>query len=147
VLPTAQRYGMGVLTYGPLSSGWLSGRADPTTGHRGQGHGAPLFDMSVPGNQAKLRVVEQLSKLAAEAGMPLSHLATAFVRAHPAVTSVLIGPRRAEHLQDLLAGADVELSGDILDRIDEIVPPGVNVNPGDIYYTPPALADKRLRRR
>jgi len=147
MLPTAQRYGMGVLTFGPLSSGWLSGRADPTTGHRNAGLGANLFDLSKPGNRAKLDIVERLAKLAAEAGMPLTHLATAFVRAHPAVTSVLIGPRRPEQLADLLAGADVELGEDVLDRIDEIVPPGTDVNAGDVYFTWPALADKRLRRR
>jgi aryl-alcohol dehydrogenase-like predicted oxidoreductase len=147
MLPTAQTYGMGVLTFGPLSSGWLSGRADPTAGTRSAGRGAPLFDLSIPGNRAKLEIVEQLTKLASEAGMPLTHLATAFVRSHPAVTSVIIGPRRPEHLHDLLAGADVTLGADVLDRIDEIVPPGVNVNEGDIYSTVPALADKRLRRR
>jgi aryl-alcohol dehydrogenase-like predicted oxidoreductase len=147
MLPTAQRHGMGVLTFGPLSSGWLSGRADPTTGHRNAGLGANLFDLSRPANRAKLDIVERLSKLAAEAGMPLTQLATAFVRAHPAVTSVLIGPRRPEQLADLLAGADVELGEDVLDRIDEIVPPGTDVNAGDIYFTWPALADKRLRRR
>jgi aryl-alcohol dehydrogenase-like predicted oxidoreductase len=146
VLPTTQRYGMGVLTYGPLSSGWLSGRADPASGRRAA-HSTHMFDLSLPGNQAKAEAVERLSALAAEAGMPLSHLATAFVRAHPAVTSVIIGPRRPEHLDDLLAGAGVELSGDVLDRIDEIVPPGTDVNHQDIYYTPPSLADKRLRRR
>jgi aryl-alcohol dehydrogenase-like predicted oxidoreductase len=147
MLPTAQQFGMGVLTFGPLSSGWLSGRADPTTGHRAAGRGAKLFDMSVPGNQVKLAAVDRLTVLAAEAGMPLSHLATAFVRAHPAVTSVLVGPRRPEHLSDLLAAADVELDEDILDRIDEIVPPGVNLNQDDIFYDAPALLDKRRRRR
>jgi aryl-alcohol dehydrogenase-like predicted oxidoreductase len=147
VLPTAQKYGMGVLTFGPLASGWLSGRADPTAGHRSQGAGAKLFDLSVPGNRAKAAAVEQLAKLAADAGLPLSHLATAFVRAHPAVTSVLIGPRRPEQLADLLASADVELSGDVLDRIDEIVPPGADLNPGDLYFVPSVLADKRQRRR
>jgi aryl-alcohol dehydrogenase-like predicted oxidoreductase len=103
--------------------------------------------MSVPGNQVKLTAVEQLTALAADAGLPLSHLATAFVRSHPAVTSVLIGPRRPEHLADLLAAADVELDDGILDRIDLIVPPGVNLNQGDIYYDASALSDKRLRRR
>lgn len=147
MLPTAQRYGMGVLTFGPLSSGWLSGRSDPTTGHRAAGRGARLFDMATPGNQAKLAAVEQLSALAAEAGLPLSHLATAFVRAHPAVTSVIVGPRRPEHLDDLLAGAEVDLTDDVLDRIDEIVSPGVDVNRDDIFYEAPALVDKRLRRR
>jgi aryl-alcohol dehydrogenase-like predicted oxidoreductase len=147
VLPTAQRHGMGVLTFGPLSSGWLSGRADPTTGHRAAGRGARLFDMSVPANQAKLATVEQLTALAAEAGLPLSHLALAFVRSHPAVTSVLIGPRRPEHLDALLAVADVQLEDEVLDRIDEIVPPGVDLNHDDIFYDAPALVDKSLRRR
>jgi aryl-alcohol dehydrogenase-like predicted oxidoreductase len=147
VLPTAQRYGMGVLTYGPLSSGWLSGRADPTRGHR-VATAPQAFDLSVPANQVRLEAVRRLTELAAEAGMPLSHLATAFVRSHPAVTSVLIGPRTPEQLDDLLAGADVELSEDVLDRIDEIVPPGTEVNPADNYLAAsPAIGDKRLRRR
>ncbi|MFJ2649602.1 aldo/keto reductase [Streptomyces sp. NPDC087420] len=145
VLPTTQRYGMGVLTYGPLSSGWLSGRANPSKGARAA-LGPKTFDLSVPANQTKAEAVRRLTELAVEAGMPLSHLATAFVRSHPAITSVLIGPRRPEHLDDLLAGAETELSPDVLDRIDEIVPPGTNLNQDDIYYTPPALADKRLRR-
>jgi aryl-alcohol dehydrogenase-like predicted oxidoreductase len=146
VLPAAHRYGMGVLTFGPLSSGWLSGRDNPAAGNRAT-LGPGEFDLSDPGNQAKLKAVEQLKALACDAGVPLTHLATAFVRSHPAVTSVLIGPRRPEHLQDLLAGADVELSGDVLDRIDEIVPPGTNLNDNDIYNVPSALTDKRLRRR
>ena len=147
VLPIAQRYGMGVLTYGPLSSGWLSGRADPTQGHR-VATAPQAFDLSVPANQLRLEAVRQLAALAADAGMPLTHLATAFVRSHPAVTSVLIGPRRSEHLDDLLAGADVELSEDVLDRIDEIVPPGSEINPADNYLAAhPAITDKRLRRR
>ncbi len=147
MLPTAQRLGMGVITFGPLSSGWLSGRDDPTSGHRANGRGARLFDMSVPNNQTKLAKVDELAQVADEAGLPLSHLATAFVRAHPGVTSVLLGPRTPEQLDDLIAGADVELSGDVLDRIDEIVPPGVNVNRDDIYLDQPALSDTRQRRR
>ncbi|MET9044195.1 aldo/keto reductase [Streptomyces sp. NPDC002387] len=148
VLPTAQRYGMGVLTFGPLNSGWLSGRTDPTAGHRNAGLGAKMFDLSRPGVRAKAEAVQKLGALAAEAGLPLAHLAVAFVRAHPAVTAVLIGPRRPEQLDDLLAGADVELDGDILDRIDAIVPPGVDVNPDDFYIDPtPPITDKRLRRR
>src|ERR1019366_666579 len=56
-------------------------------------------------------------------------VATAFVRAHPAVTSVLIGPRTADQLDGLLSGADIELPADVLDRIDEIVPPGTDLDP------------------
>jgi aryl-alcohol dehydrogenase-like predicted oxidoreductase len=148
VLPTAQRHGMGVLTFGPLNSGWLSGRSDPAAGHRSAGAGAKMFDLSRPGVQAKADAVRELTALAAEAGPPLPHLATAFVRAHPAVTAVLIGPRRPEQLTDLLAAADVELGDDVLDRIYEIVPPGIDVHPGDFYIDPtPPITDKRLRRR
>ena len=146
MLPTAQRYGMGVMIFSPLSSGWLSGRADPTASAR-RSRAEATFDLALPANQAKLAAVHQLTALAAEAGLPLAQLATAFVRAHPAVTTVLIGPRTPDQLTDLLGGADVELSADVLDRIDEIVAPGTNVNADDIYYTWPALADKRLRRR
>lgn len=147
VLPAAQRHGMGVLTYGPLSSGWLSGRADPTRGHR-VATAAAAFDLSTPANQARLAAVEELAKIAAEAGMSLPHLATAFVRAHPGVTSVLIGPRTPQQLDDLLAGADIELDDDVLDRIDEVVPPGTEINPIDNYQAAhPAIGDKRLRRR
>jgi aryl-alcohol dehydrogenase-like predicted oxidoreductase len=147
VLPTAQHYGLGVITYGPLSSGWLSGREDPTQGHRAA-RAPHAFDLTVSANQARVQVIRQLVDLAAQAGLPLTHLATAFARAHPFVTSVLIGPHEPEQLDDLLASADVELSDDLLDRIDDIVPPGTEINPADNYLAaPPALEDKRLRRR
>jgi aryl-alcohol dehydrogenase-like predicted oxidoreductase len=148
VLPTAQRYGMGVLTYGPLASGWLSGRADPTRGHRAQGPGARMFDLTVAANRSKPDTVAQLSRLAGEAGLPLTHLATAFVRAHPGVTSVIVGPRTFEQLDDLLAGADTVLADGVLDRIDEIVPPGGELNRADNYMAAhPAVEDSRRRRR
>ena len=148
VLPTAQRYGMGVLTFGPLNSDRISGRAEPSTGHRNAGAGWKMFDLSKPGVRTKAEAVQKLTALATEAGLPLAHLAVAFVRSHPAVTSVLIGPRRPEHLADLLAGVDVELGDDILDQIDDIVPPGVDLNPDDFYIDPtPAITDKQLRRR
>ncbi|SES07573.1 Predicted oxidoreductase [Lentzea xinjiangensis] len=146
VLPMTQKYGMGVLTYGPLNYGWLSGRVDPTVSAR-SAMAASVFDLDVPANRAKLEIVTDLAELAADAGVSLPHLATAFVKAHPAVTSVIIGPRTQEHLDSLLTGADLELGSDVLDRIDELVPPGTNVNPADLWLFNPALADKRLRRR
>jgi aryl-alcohol dehydrogenase-like predicted oxidoreductase len=147
VLPVALRHGMGVLSYGPLSSGWLSGRADPTQGHR-TATAPQAFDLDIAANRAKLDAVRALGELSGEAGLPLTHLATAFVRSHPAVTSVIIGPRTPEQLDDLLAGADVVLGDDVLDRIDEIVPPGSELNPDDNYLaSAPALTDARLRRR
>jgi aryl-alcohol dehydrogenase-like predicted oxidoreductase len=146
VLPAAQRYGMGVLTWGPLSAGWLSGR-DITAGTGRSALEQQKFDTSIPANAAKLEAVAALKKLAADAGLPLTHLALAFVRSHPAVTSVIIGPRTAEQLADIVAGADVVLDDAILDRIDEIVLPGTDLNRADNYYVPPALSDSSLRRR
>ncbi|MFG1643697.1 aldo/keto reductase [Amycolatopsis sp. NPDC049252] len=145
VLPTAQRHGMGVLTYGPLSSGWLTDR-DPGRSHRA-GMMPEVFDLSIPENRVRAETVEQLRKVAAEAGLPLAHLALRFVLSHPAVTSVLIGPRTPEQLDDLLA-ASGPLPGDVLDRIDAIVPPGTEVNRHDNYKAAaPAIEDPRLRRR
>ncbi len=103
--------------------------------------------MSLPGNRLKLEAADRLAGLAAEAGMSLIHLALGFVLSHPAVTSAIIGPRTMEHLESQI-GAPVDgLPADLLDRIDEIVPPGTNLNPGDRGYEPPALTDAALRRR
>ncbi|WP_432841269.1 aldo/keto reductase [Dactylosporangium sp. CA-092794] len=147
VLPAIQRHGLGVLTFGPLNGGWLSGRADPTAGHRASGQPA-RYDAGAPYGRAKVAALAELGDLAREAGLTLPRLALGFAGAHPAVTSVLIGPRTADQLDDLLAAAGVELSGDVLERIDAIVPPGLDVNPEDNYFTtPPALLDARLRRR
>ncbi|UNO40486.1 aldo/keto reductase [Streptomyces sp. MST-110588] len=145
VLPTAQRYGMGVLTWGPLSAGWLSGRDLSVSGRAAVE--TAKFDLSVPENVRKAAAVQELSKVAQEAGLPLPHLATAFVRSHPAVTSVIVGPRTMEQLDGLLEGAEATLSTEVLDRIDEIVPPGVDLNRADSYYLAPELTDAALRRR
>jgi aryl-alcohol dehydrogenase-like predicted oxidoreductase len=152
ILPTVQKYGMGVLTWGPLAAGWLSGRYTQASDVTSRGEGrvkseAHKFDPSLPENASKLSAVSELSKLAADAGLTLPHLAVAFVRSHPAVTSVIIGPRTMDQLESLLTGVDVALSADVLDRIDEIVPPGTDLNKADSYYAPPALTDPALRRR
>ena len=73
-------------------------------------------------------------------------MALAFVIRHPAVTAAIIGPRTMEHLESQLGAAEVELSDDVLDRIDEIVPPGANVNPTDTGWNNPALEPAALRR-
>jgi aryl-alcohol dehydrogenase-like predicted oxidoreductase len=147
VFPTVQRHGMGALTYGPLASGWLSGRAKPAEGVRAALE-ARVFDLNSPGNQAKLQAVSQLRTLGGTAGIPLPHLAVAFARSHPAVTAVLIGPRTMQQLDDLIKGTDVTLTDDMLDRIDEIVPPGTELNAADNYAADsPAITDRRLRRR
>jgi aryl-alcohol dehydrogenase-like predicted oxidoreductase len=150
VLPVCQQYGMGVIPWSPLGGGWLTGRYRKGAGlpvsHRAQ-RVPQRYDMSLPGNQAKLEAAEQLAVLAEESGMSLIHLALGFVLSHPAVTSAIIGPRTMEQLESQLGAADVVLSGDTLDRIDQIVPPGANLNPGDRGYDTPALTDAKLRRR
>ncbi|MFF4291455.1 aldo/keto reductase [Streptomyces sp. NPDC001633] len=145
VLPTAQRYGIGVLTWGPLSAGWLSGR-DLSASSRAALENRK-FDLAIPENARKAEAVRALSQLASDAGLTLPHLATAFVRSHPAVTSVIIGPRTLDQLENLLDGADTTLDADVLDRIDAIVPPGTDLNRADNYYLPPAVSDPALRRR
>jgi aryl-alcohol dehydrogenase-like predicted oxidoreductase len=149
VLPTCQRYGIGVICYSPLAGGWLSGRYRKDAGIQGPASAArppARFDMSDLANQRKLEAAEQLAQLADEAGIPLIDLAIAFVLRHPAVTSAIIGPRTMEHLESQLAVADIVLSDDILDRIDEINPPGVTINRADNGWTQPAL-QPALRRR
>jgi aryl-alcohol dehydrogenase-like predicted oxidoreductase len=150
VLPACQDYQMGVISWGPLASGWLSGayRKDAEVPVSLRARRLPhRFDLSLPANELKLEAADQLAGLAAEAGMSLIHLALAFVLNHPAVTAAIIGPRTMEHLESQLRAADVELPADLLDRIDEIVPPGTNLNPDDRGYEPPALTDPALRRR
>jgi aryl-alcohol dehydrogenase-like predicted oxidoreductase len=149
VLPTCARYGMGVIPWSPLGGGWLSGkwRKGAETPKSTRAERLPArFDMSIPGNQAKLEAADQLAQLAEEAGMTLIEMAIAFVINHPVVTAAIIGPRTMEQLESQLTAADVTLSADVLDRIDEIVPPGTNVNQADTGLMNPALEPARLRR-
>jgi aryl-alcohol dehydrogenase-like predicted oxidoreductase len=149
VLPTCRRYGMGVIPWGPLAGGWLSGRwrkgQEPPQSSRAD-RIPGRYDLSIPGNQRKLEAAEALAQLAEEAGMSLIHLGLAFVVNHPAVTAAIIGPRTMDHLESQLGAADVTLGPAILDRIDEIVPPGVNVNPGDSGWQNPDLEPAARRR-
>ncbi len=151
VLPTCQEYGMGVIAWSPLAGGWLTGRYRKDTGvdmSSGRAQRLPQrFDPALPGNQAKLAAVEELIKIAADAGCSLTHMALAFVIGHPAVTAAIIGPRTMEQLTDLLAGSDVALDDEILDRIDQIVSPGTNLNPADAGWQPTSLTDPTARRR
>jgi aryl-alcohol dehydrogenase-like predicted oxidoreductase len=151
VLPTCARYGMGAIAWSPLAGGWLTGKyrkdsdIDMTSGRASR---IPArFDPSLPENARKLEIVEELIKIAADAGTSLTHLAIAFVISHPAVTSAIIGPRTMDQLTDLLDGVDVTLDDAVLDRIDQLVPPGVTLNAADAGWQPPALTDPALRRR
>jgi len=148
VLPTLQRHGMGSLTYSPLGGGWLSGRwrkdadATPTSSARPKAR----FDMSIPANQRKLDIVEDLAVLAERSGMSLLEMSIAFVIRHPGVTSAIVGPRTMEQLESYLPAASLVLPDDVLDRIDEIVAPGVTVNPDDNSYGAHELIPAARRR-
>jgi aryl-alcohol dehydrogenase-like predicted oxidoreductase len=149
VLPTLLEHDMGAIVWSPLAGGWLSGKwrkgADDLTSRRAAMI-PQRYDLSIPENQAKLEAADALGRLADEAGMSLIDMALAFVINHPAVTAAIIGPRTMEQLESQLGAADVQLDDALLDRIDEIVAPGTNVNPADAGWTNPALEPAARRR-
>lgn len=149
VLPVTQEYGLGVLVWSPLASGWLSGaiRADREIVTSRAAFMPHRFDTAIPANQAKMNAVEQLAVVADQAGLTVIQLALGFVTAHPGVTSAIIGPRTMAHLHSQLAAADTVLPADVLDAIDSIVAPGVDLAPEEKHDTPPSLLDAALRRR
>jgi aryl-alcohol dehydrogenase-like predicted oxidoreductase len=149
VLPTCQRYGMGVIPWSPLAGGWLSGkwRKGQDAPDSSRANRLPhRYDLSLPGNQRKLDAVEQYAQLAEETGISLIHMAIAFAMRHPAVTAPIIGPRTMEQLESQIGAAEIELSDEVLDRIDEIVPPGVNLNAADQGWSNPSLEPTARRR-
>jgi aryl-alcohol dehydrogenase-like predicted oxidoreductase len=149
VLPTCREHAMGVIPWSPLAGGWLSGRWRKGTERIESTRADRIparYDLSDPANQAKLEIVDALARLADDAGISLIHMAIAFVIRHPAVSAAIIGPRTMEQLESQLGAADVVLDDALLDRIDEIVPPGTNVNRVDAGFTNPALAPSARRR-
>ncbi len=155
VLPVAEHYGLGVLPWSPLAGGWLSGqygRGKENTSYRATGPFArsglgQRFDVTRPENQQKLEIATRLADLAATAGITMVELALAFVLTHPAISGAIIGPRTMEQLETQLGAPDIQLAPDMLDTIDELVPPGTNVVAREMLYDPPALTEPRLRRR
>jgi aryl-alcohol dehydrogenase-like predicted oxidoreductase len=150
VLPVCRHYGLGVMVWSPLSGGWLSGRYQKGQDLPDTKRAQTLpyrYDMSREDNQRKLEAADAFARLAEEAGLSLIHTALAFVLQHPAVTAAIIGPRTMEHLESQLGAVDVRLDDALLDRIDEIVPPGTNVSSFESGWILPAIADASLRRR
>jgi aryl-alcohol dehydrogenase-like predicted oxidoreductase len=150
VLPTCERYGLGVVVWAPLHSGWLSGRyrKGRKLPRSARAQRAPKrFDMTLATNQAKLEAADALAKLADEAGVSLIHLALAFVANHPAVSAPIIGPRTMEHLESQLGAVDLVLNQELLDRVDQIVAPGFDFSLGDVPHPPPSLREPSRRRR
>jgi aryl-alcohol dehydrogenase-like predicted oxidoreductase len=153
VLPTCGRYGMGVIPWGPLNGGWLTGKyrrdaeVPPDSRFARLAPARALYSLDSPQSRRKLDILDELRALAAEAGTTLIHLALAFVLEHPAVTAAIIGPRTLPQLEDHLGADELELDPAVLDRIDELVPPGTDVDDRDAWFQPPAISDPRLRRR
>lgn len=149
VLPVTQEYGMGVLVWSPLASGWLSGavRAGREVTTNRAAFMPQRFDLDRPANRARLDAVERLAALADDSGLTMVQLALGFVTAHPGVTGAIIGPRTPEHLRSQLEAADTVLSHDVLDAVDAIVAPGLDLAPDEKSDTPPSLLDAALRRR
>jgi len=150
VLPVCQKYGLGAITWSPLNGGWLSGSY--TTETKGQTpfratHDPIRFDLSIKENQRKYEAARALAQVASDAGLSLIHLAIGFVLQHPAVTSVIIGPRTMQQIESQLGAAEVRIDDKVLDEIDAIVPPGANLNPIDAGWEPPTISSPRLRRR
>ncbi|GAA4190960.1 aldo/keto reductase [Gryllotalpicola kribbensis] len=148
ILPTVLRHGMGALSYSPLAGGWLSGRwrKDSASAPTSSVRPSARFDMSSPANQRKLDIVEDLAVLAEQSGISLIELAIAFVINHPGITSAIVGPRTMEQLESYLPAVEVKLDADVLGRIDELVAPGVTVNPDDNSYGAHELAPAQRRR-
>ena len=148
VLPTCQRYGIGVMPWSPLAGGWLSGRyrkgGQPTSTRSER---LPKrYDLTLPENRRKLELTDALGSLADDAELSLIEMSIAFLLEHPAVTAPIIGPRTMEQLESQLSAAEVRLSTDVLDRIDEIVAPGETVNAADEGWVPPSLSAENRRR-
>src|SRR3954465_8841326 len=149
VLPTCKRYGMGVIPWSPLAGGWLSGkwRKGQEAPQSSRADRLPhRYDLSIPAKQRKPDAGEEDAKIAEGAGISLIQLAIAFVMRHPAVTAPIIGPRTMEQLESQIGAAEVELSDELLDKIDAIATPGTNLNAADAGLQNPAL-EPSVRRR
>jgi aryl-alcohol dehydrogenase (NADP+) len=151
-LPACRRYGVGAIVYGPLNGGWLTGKytrdAPPDAGTRAARNfvSRRWWDYERAEIQRKFDLVDELRSLAQQTGITLAHLALAFTLAHPGVTAAIIGPRTNGQLEDLLAGAEVRLESDVLDRIDALVAPGTDVDPANEVSVDGALAASERRR-
>jgi aryl-alcohol dehydrogenase-like predicted oxidoreductase len=147
VLPTCQRHGIGVIVWSPLSGGWLTGKYR-AAGEAPEGSRAATNPEHFDGlNEAKAVAVDRLRSIADEVGLSVTHLSLAWAAEHPAVSSVLLGPRTEEQLADLLGAADVRLDADTLDAVDAVVAPGTDLNPADAGWTPPGLTAEARRRQ
>jgi aryl-alcohol dehydrogenase-like predicted oxidoreductase len=127
--PMTQKHGIANIVWSPLEGGWLTGKyrrggGNPKDSERSR---TWVGDLDNPKFQRRLEIVERLVPLAEAKGIPLARFANAWALRHPAVTSVIIGPRTIEQLEDSLLALEVQISDEEAARIDELVPPGSSV--------------------
>jgi aryl-alcohol dehydrogenase-like predicted oxidoreductase len=158
-LPAVQYYRMGFTAWSPLNGGWLTGKyrtdAAPPPGSRAErvkgqwGEHYPIlqsrFDMQRSGNRRKLALLADLEALSQDASLRLMHLAQAFPLSHPAVTSVIVGPRKLSQYEDMQTGFDTRLDSATLDRIDALVAPGDLIEEADRGYVSPWMTPEARR--
>jgi aryl-alcohol dehydrogenase-like predicted oxidoreductase len=127
--PMTQKFGLANIVWSPLEGGWLTGKYRRETGNPQDTARAQKWigDINNPKFQRRLDVVEQLLPLAEAKGVPLSQFANAWALRHPAVTSVIIGPRTREQLEDSLGALDLKITDEEAAAIDRLVPPGTSV--------------------
>ncbi|HET9210979.1 MAG TPA: aldo/keto reductase [Thermoanaerobaculia bacterium] len=126
--PMSLKFGIANIVWSPLEGGWLSGKYRRGAGNPKDSQRAEKWigDIDNPKFQRRLDIVEQLLPLAEEKGVPLARFANAWALRHPAVTSVILGPRTMEQLEDSLRALDVQITGEDARRIDELVAPGTS---------------------
>ncbi len=126
--PMSLKFGIANIVWSPLEGGWLSGKyrrgaSNPKDSQRAEKW---IGDIDNPKFQRRLDIVEKLLPLAEAKGVPLARFANAWALCHPAVTSVILGPRTMEQLEDSLKSLDVQITDEDARRIDELVPPGTS---------------------
>ena len=132
LVPFAQTYGLGIIPWGPLAGGLLTGkyrRGEPLPEDSRYANAAPRQRERL--NERVYDVIEGLEPIAESKEATLSQLALAWAMQQPGVTAPIIGPRTMEQFDDNMAALRIRLSEDDLKAIDAVSIPGENVSP---YY-------------
>lgn len=127
--PMTRHHGIANIVWSPLEGGWLTGKYRRDAGNPMDSPRAQKWigDLGKEVFERRLDAVEELLPLAEAKGVSMSRFSLAWALRHPAVTSVIIGPRTMEQFEDCLGAVDVELTDDDLATIDRVVPPGTSV--------------------
>jgi aryl-alcohol dehydrogenase-like predicted oxidoreductase len=122
--PMCERFGIGNIVWSPLEGGWLSGKYRRDTKPGESPRLAWIGDPDDPKFDRRRKIVVALLPMAESHGVSLARFAHAWALRHPAVTSVILGPRTMEQLTDSLACLDVTIRDSAAEEIDRLVPPG-----------------------